>query len=61
MRRWTAVPFRAASRFRGKGSSEGGVLIIGPEDAQPHKITGCQKVGSESPSDWAQKALLGMP
>jgi hypothetical protein len=41
----------------GFANAEGGVLIIGPGDKRPHKITGCKKIGNEEVADWAQKAL----
>jgi hypothetical protein len=41
-------------------NADGGVLLIGPEDAAPHTITGCTKIGNEAPDDWAQKALTGV-
>lgn len=41
----------------GFANAEGGVLLIGPEDAAPHAIAGCKKIGTEDPADWAQKAL----
>lgn len=42
----------------GFANAEGGVLIIGPGDKPPHKITGCQKIGNEEVADWAQKGLV---
>jgi hypothetical protein len=41
----------------GFANAEGGVLIIGPGDKPPHKITLCQRIGNEAVADWAQKAL----
>lgn len=42
----------------GFANAEGGVLIIGPADKPPHKITGCQTIGNQAVADWAKDNLL---
>lgn len=42
----------------GFANAEGGVLIMGVKNARPHAIDGCQPIGTEPLTDWAQKALV---
>ncbi|MBK9967215.1 MAG: ATP-binding protein [Holophagales bacterium] len=42
----------------GFANAEGGVLIIGVQDARPHVVDGCKPIGTEALTDWAQKALV---
>lgn len=44
----------------GFANAEGGVLILGVDEARPRRISPCQRIGQEPLDVWAQKVLTDM-